>query len=162
MPTSRSAEPQLDIEVLKQFRIIFKSVRRHFQSVESACGVSGSQLWALAKIAETGGIRVTELSKAMAIHQSTASNLIEKLVEKRLVTKSRDPENQRAVRVLLTPEGQAIVDRAPGPYQGLLPDALGRMPYGELRDLRQNLDRLLSLMDHLEAEAGNTPLSDVD
>ena len=50
---AESVETRLDIEVLKQFRIIFKSVRRHFQAIEQVCGISGAQLWALAKIEQS-------------------------------------------------------------------------------------------------------------
>jgi hypothetical protein len=34
--------------VLQKFRLIFKSVKKHFHWVETETGVSGSQLWALA------------------------------------------------------------------------------------------------------------------
>lgn len=157
---SPSASPRLDIEVLKQFRIIIKSVRRHFQTIESACGISGAQLWALAKIGEDPGITVSQLAQEMAIHQSTASNLVEKLVEKQLVCKRRLAEDQRSVLLDLSEGGRKVLGAAPQPFQGLLPDVLGKTPYGELRMLHELLGKLLARMDDLESDAANVHLSE--
>src|SRR5438105_15280012 len=63
------------LEVLEQFRVIVKSIRRHYQDVERRAGVTGAQLWALAQIAEQPGGQVGELARAPAVHQFTASNL---------------------------------------------------------------------------------------
>ncbi|GAB3257987.1 MarR family winged helix-turn-helix transcriptional regulator [Chitinimonas naiadis] len=151
----------LDAEVLKQFRVIFKSVRKHFQSIEDTLAISGSQLWALSAIGETPGLRVTELAKAMSLHQSTASNLIEKLVEQGLVRRERSSSDGRSIRLHISETGKAKLATAPGPVKGLLPDALEKLPHGTLRDLHQNLNVLLSTMSNLDPDAGNsTPLSD--
>lgn len=153
--------PQMDVEVLRQFRIIFKSVRRHFQSVEDAVGVSGSQIWALAKIAEQPGLRVTGLAKAMSIHQSTASNLVESMVGQGLIRRVRGAQDSRVVMLEITEEGQKRLALAPGPVRGVLPDALEKLPYGTLRDLHCNLTQLLSVMDALDAPGADIHLSDM-
>src|SRR3981081_2764965 len=64
------------LDVLEQFRVIFKSVRRHYRSVEERSGISGALLWALAQVAANPGSQVGDLARALAIHQSTASNLL--------------------------------------------------------------------------------------
>jgi DNA-binding transcriptional ArsR family regulator len=75
--------------VLKNFRIIFKSVQRHSAMVEAECGLSGSQLWAMWELLISPGLKVSDLSKAMAIHQSTASNLLDKLEKRELIKRER-------------------------------------------------------------------------
>jgi DNA-binding MarR family transcriptional regulator len=155
-------EEALDVEVLKQFRVIFKSVRKHFQSVEDALGISGAQLWALSCIAEKPGIRVTELARAMTLHQSTTSNLIEKLADLDLVRRERSSADGRIITLYPTESGTIRLEGAPAPVRGLLPDALGRLPYNTLRDLHRSLETLLGTMGNLEESAGeSTPLSDV-
>ena len=167
MPKKPASEPirptvgPLDIEVLKQFRVIFKSIRKHFQSIEDALGISGAQLWALSCIAECPGMRVADLAASMALHQSTTSNLIEKLVEQGLVRRERSREDGRASILFVTEGAQQKLQHAPGPVKGLLPDALTQLPYGTLRDLNACLTVLLSTMEQLDASAGEmTPLSD--
>ena len=61
------------LAVLQEFRLIFKSVRTHFRSVEKFAGVSGAQVWMLSEIRRSPGLRVNDLARAMSIHQSTAS-----------------------------------------------------------------------------------------
>ena len=153
-------EKSLDIEVLKQFRVIFKSIGRHFQSIERTCGISGAQLWALAKIDEIPDITMNRLAEELAIHQTTASNLVDKLVSKELVHKVRQKADQRFVSLALAPEGQQVLAKAPTPLQGLLPDALGKMPYKKLVALYDLLDDLQMLMEHIEEDAGSAPLSE--
>lgn len=151
----------LDLEVLRQFRVIFKSVRRHFQLIEKTVGISGSQLWAAAAIAEHPGIRVTELAKTMSIHQTTASNLVEKLVETGIVKRERSAQDSRMVLLYITELGQNRLEAAPGPMQGILPDALAKMPYSTLTSLHRNLAELLEKMDSLATHGEDTPLADM-
>src|ERR1051325_11439878 len=70
------AEHARRLEVLAQFRVVFKSVRRHYQDVERRSGITGALLWALAEIASRPGTQVGELARALAVHPSTASNLV--------------------------------------------------------------------------------------
>ena len=149
------------LEVLKQFRIIFKSVKAHFQNVEAQCRLSGAQLWALSVIVGQTGIKVSELAKELSIHQSTASNLVERLVSQGLVEKERSREDQRVVRLTPTAAGIGLVRQAPGPAEGVLPDALGHLPKATLDQLQHNLSELIALLQVKEASAENTPLSDI-
>ena len=111
-PAVTDSQREQAMAVLQQFRIVFKSVKKHFQWVEKETGVSGSQLWALAQIAGAPGTSVTELARALAIHQSTASNLIDKLVQRDLARRERESEDQRIVRLYPTKQGKAIVHTA--------------------------------------------------
>ncbi|MDR3410948.1 MAG: MarR family transcriptional regulator [Formivibrio sp.] len=151
----------LDMEVLRQFRMIFKSVRKHFQSIEDKLGISGSLLWALSAVANTPGISVTALAQSMSVHQSTASNIIAKLVELDFVRKERTETDSRVTGLFVTPHGEEQLHQAPGPVRGLLPDALDKLPYRTLRDLNQNLQVLLEQMEALEAQGSETPLADI-
>ncbi|HBZ08040.1 MAG TPA: MarR family transcriptional regulator, partial [Massilia sp.] len=68
-----------ETRVLRQFRIVFNAVKNHFRQVERDAGLGGAQLWALSVIAQSPGIGVTDLARALDIHQSTASNLVRAL-----------------------------------------------------------------------------------
>ena len=141
--------------MLEEFRVIFKTVRRHFRWVEAQAGVTGAQLWVLARVGSEPGIRVTALARALAIHQSTASNLVERLEALRLLERRRAAEDQRVVRLYLSPAGKRVVKRAPGPAEGVLPDALKRLAPAELQALKKQLTRLTQLMP-LKDASGRT------
>src|SRR5215207_8597651 len=80
---SDAAEPAA--RVLRRFRLVFNTVKGHFRAVERKAGISGAQLWALSVVHANPGIGVSELARAMDVHQSTASNLLRALVDKELV-----------------------------------------------------------------------------
>jgi hypothetical protein len=64
------------------------------------------------------------------------------------------------VTMSLTPAGQALLEKAPMPFAGVLPDALASMDVATLARMEQDLSRLI-----LALEAGNTgantPLADL-
>lgn len=151
----------LDVEVLRQFRIIFRSVRRHFQSIEDRLGISGSLLWALAVIDERPGMNVTALAASMSVHQSTASNILAKLIAMNLVRRERQKGDSRVAGLFVTESGRMRLRQAPQPVRGLLPDALGKMPTDVLQRLHDSLGALLEQMDTLETQGEDIPLADI-
>lgn len=158
-PASGSHEERAR-DALRRFRVIFSTVKKHFQDIESKCGVSGAQLWAIAEIAGSPGLRVTELARAMSVHQSTASNLIGELERRKFIRKERG-EDQRVVRLYLTEQGNELVARAPKPMMGVLPDALQRLPEEVLNSLTANMDALIAMMQLKDNAAATKPLSDI-
>jgi DNA-binding MarR family transcriptional regulator len=144
------AQAPLAQAALEEFRHIFAAVRRHFHWVEEQTGVSAAQACLLAHVAERPGIRVTELARELAIHQSTASNLVERLEAARLLKRERDAQDQRVVRLHASALGRRIVEGAPQPLEGLLRYALKQMPERELAPLLEQLRRLVRTMDTLE------------
>lgn len=144
---SDKTAPNLPLEVLGMFRVIFKSASKHFEDIEKSIGVSGAQLWALSEIMEAGTITISNIAKAMSVHQSTASNLVEKLEIHGLVERVRSTQDRRVVEVRMTPVGLDTLAEAPGPYRGILPDALMRMPQNELLELRCTLHKLLGYLE---------------
>jgi DNA-binding MarR family transcriptional regulator len=139
--------------VLRQFRIVFNSVKTHFRQVEREAGVGGAQLWALSVIARRPGIGVTELSRELDIHQSTASNLIKSLTERGLVTAAREGMDRRSVALRISADGEAVLNSAPMPFAGVLPDALSSLDPGTLGRLEEDLGKLIALLEADESSA---------
>jgi DNA-binding MarR family transcriptional regulator len=162
--TPFASEPNVDgraariSEVLKNFRIAFRAVQNHSAWVEAQCGLSGAQLWAMWELLTSPGLKVSELSKAMSIHQSTTSNLLDKLERKGLIKRERKGPDQRVVRLYLSAEGAAIVKRAPHPPQGVLTDALSRLPDEVLEILGKNMECLVAQINMKDEKAAHEPL----
>ena len=148
-------------QVLRQFRVIFSSAKKHFRAVEARCGVTGSQLWALIELRERPGLKVSELADSMSIRPSTASNLLDKLEGRALIRRARSEIDQRVVQVFLTQEGSKVVAKAPTPARGVVPDALGRLPAATLKSLAQDLEALIGKLEVLDSDARLRPLSDI-
>lgn len=154
-PPVEDEQPQ---RVLRQFRIVFNAVKSHFRQVEREAGLGGAQLWALSVIDRHPGIGATGLARELDIHQSTASNLLRGLVERGFVTASREGADRRNVALHLMDTGREVLQRAPMPFAGVLPDALASLDEATLEQLEQNLARLIARLD-VDETAGRTPLS---
>lgn len=151
------ADPAQAARVLRQFRQVFNAVKTHFQQVEKAAGLGGAQLWALSVVAAQPEIGVNQLAKAMDVRQSTASNLVRALAERGLLTAAREGDDRRAVQLRLTKEGRAVLKRAPGPFTGVLPEALAALDTGTLGRMESDLARLIRLLE-VDPAAARIPL----
>jgi len=149
----------LVLETLRKFRIIVGAVRQHSRALEESCGISGTQVWILATIAEQPDIKVSQLGQALSIHVSTASNLLDKLGRAGLIERLRSEEDRRVVRLRLTEAGKAVIERAPKPLTGPVSDALARMPKAALASLDANLQELIGHMSEIDQSAAEEPLS---
>lgn len=148
-------------DALKQFRIIFGTVRQHFREIESSCGISGSQLWLLHEISTHPDLGVSRLAENLAIHQSTCSLLVEKLVKKQLVEKQRLAEDQRKVGLIVTPAGQAVLAKAPQPVDGILPQVLASLDIPALENLNSALSMVINKLDKQSNTLADQPLADL-
>jgi DNA-binding MarR family transcriptional regulator len=133
--------------VLRRFRSVFNAVKTHFQQVEKQAGIGGAQVWALSLIRAEPGIGVGALARAMDVHQTTASNLVRSLVEAGLVESHRSGIDRRAIELKATRAAARVLARVPGPFGGVLPDALGRLDAETLARLDADLEVLLAVLD---------------
>ena len=152
---SRQVTP---LSVLQRFRVLIRTAQRHSQWIERQSGVTGAQLWALQELSQVPGLRVGGLANRMALHQSTASNMIDRLESGGLIRKERTSADQRVVRLYLTDEGAALLGRAPSPARGVLPEALRLLEGEDLSRLQAELDGLLKQIKVLDDGFGMQPL----
>ena len=148
-------------QVLQQFRLIVHSIKRHYRSIEAKSGVGGAQLWALSVIVTRPGITVTGLAMRLALHQSTASNLVNRLCELEFVSKERGGPDQRVVQLHPTAKGRRVLRTAPRPVIGLLQQALMSLPQSRLAALNRELDEVIRRMPRRQARAKAVPLSEL-
>ena len=144
--------------VLRQFRLVFNAIKTHFQQVEKQAGVGGAQVWALSVIRDWPGMGVNDLARSMDVRQPTASNLLRTLVEQDLVEVRKDTRDRRMVQLHLRPGGMRVLKRAPGPFSGVLPQALANLDSATLHRLEADLSRLISGLA-TDAAGANIPLS---
>lgn len=148
-PASSQAfsQPNRPGAILRQFRIVFNAVKTHFQQVETLAGASGAQVWALHVINERPGLRISELARAMDIRQPTASIFVKGLAAQELVTVRRDGQDRRAVQLHATSAGRKLLRKAPGPFAGVLPQAIAELDEQTLAQLEVSLGALIRKLD---------------
>lgn len=155
---SETSKLALEHQTLQAFRMIFSSARLQDSELRKGLGISASQLWALSEIARDEGMRVNDLADRMALHQTTASNLVQALSDKKLIQRKRDTQDQRVAQLMTTAQGRRLLARAPGPGPGLLMDALHQLDNKQLTRLRRALAALLACMQSKVTNAAGEPL----
>lgn len=144
--------------VLRRFRLVFNTVKTHFQQVEREAGVGGAQLWALSLVRANPGLGINSLARAMDIHQTTASNLVKLLVRAEMLVAEKNGPDRRMVQLRLLPAGARVLRKAPGPFAGVLPGALARLDPETLRRLDSDLSALIDEL-HIDDRAAGIPLA---
>jgi DNA-binding MarR family transcriptional regulator len=161
LPPANSTAHLLPMDVLQQFRLIFGSMRQYFRLVEERCGMSGSQMWVLQEVQRTPEIGIGELATRLGVHQSTCSLLVDKLVASGCLIKKRQTADQRRVGLCLDASGLAALAALPGPAEGILPEALSKLPVVSLKTLHINLEELILHLPGKDESCAGTPLSEL-
>ena len=93
-------------------RLTKELIRRYqFRDWNQICcyGISISQSHILDVLAEAGDLTMQQLARRMFKSVSTMTRVVAQLVKRGHVTRRKDPEDGRVVRVAITPQGKAIV-----------------------------------------------------
>jgi DNA-binding MarR family transcriptional regulator len=155
---SKAHRREVELEALQTFRIIFGSARRYDASVRRISGIPGSLLWALSVIAQRDDMTVGGLGASMALHQTTASNLVNALATRGLIVRTRSDKDRRVVRLSVTSKGRKVLRRGPRPYAGLLRDGLARLDTERLSKLLKGLSGLVAEMHSASRTAAGQTL----
>lgn len=156
---NKGNKQQLSIQVLKKFRIVYGSVRQHLREVEQDCGVTGAQLWIMQEVSASSGIGISELAERLSIHQSTCSQLVEKLVAQDLIIKERSKKDQRRVGLRLNEVTAKPRLKDSCPAEGVLLDALAALSPDVTQSLQMELEKVIEQLKIRDNKLAEKPLS---
>ncbi len=159
-PSKAAPAAATTAQVLRRFRIVFNAVRGHFKQIEKQVGLGGAQVWALSLVRDNPGIGVGKIAENMDVHQSTASNLVKALLRRELISLDKGVEDRRSVRLHILPAGMDVLRQVSGPFEGVLPIALGQLSETTLRRLDKDLDKLIQILK-ADEQAGSIPLAEL-
>jgi DNA-binding MarR family transcriptional regulator len=86
-------------------------------AIDALPAVSTSEARALIELVSARGIAQGELAGLLGLEKSTVSRLAAGLERKGWIRRGRDEDNQRYVRLYLTPEGRAVAGRVWAAWQ---------------------------------------------
>jgi DNA-binding MarR family transcriptional regulator len=118
--------------------------------------VSASEARALIELISARGIAQGELAGLLGLEKSTVSRLAAGLERKGWVRRGRDGDNQRYVRLYLTPEGRAVAVQVWGAWQSRQARILGALSAEERAGLTAGLRGLVRGLT-AEGLLGDTP-----
>jgi DNA-binding MarR family transcriptional regulator len=114
-------------------------------------GVSAAQVSVLMKLRLYGDLSISGLASLMGLGLPNVTGIVDRLEERGLVERHRDPDDRRVVRVRLTESGCRIPDGMDGLQRDLLGRVLAAMD-------RASLERCIRVVEDVESEAGPAPV----
>ena len=97
--------------------------------------ISLQQYRALVVLASRGPQRPVDLAQALGVDPSTTTRLCDRLVDKRLISRRRQGDDRRAVRLDLAAAGRRLVDRVTAARRNEIEKILTRVPAQKRKDL---------------------------
>jgi len=134
-------------EILQGLRQVVKALEDGSRELYLQYGLTSSQLWLLRTLETSGPLPAGALARQLAIHPSTLTALAERLERRGLISRVRETEDRRFVRLRLTPAGVRLTARSPATPQGKLVRALEALPAARLRQLRGAVADLVNALD---------------
>jgi len=131
----------LDRQVCFALAVASRNVIALYRPLLEPMGLTHPQYLVMLALWEEAPLRVTELARRISLEPATLSPLLKRLEAGGLVTRARDPHDDRALAISLTPEGRRLRSRA----EAIPPAIMARLGMGldELSALRDGLTRLI-------------------
>jgi DNA-binding MarR family transcriptional regulator len=136
---------------LKSARQVFDSIRRivrvlrlSARHTEKAFGLSAAQLFVLHKLAEGHRPQTpSELAEKALTDQSSVSVVVQRLVDRGYVLRTRSARDGRSFDLTLTDTGRRIVRKSPDSTQDRLLGAMLKMPPARTKQLADLMEELV-------------------
>ncbi|HWX60966.1 MarR family transcriptional regulator [Bradyrhizobium sp.] len=122
---------------------------RVYKPLLDRLGVTYPQYLVMLALWERDGVPVKDIGERLFLDSGTLTPLLKRLEAARLVKRARSREDERQVLVALTPQGQALKEKARGVPPAIL--AASGCSLGELTAMKRNL---IALRDQLNAAVG--------
>ena len=124
------------------------AMTRIYRPLLEALGLTYPQYLAMLLLWEEDGRSMKALGERLGLDSGTLTPLLKRLEGQGLVSRARDPQDERLVRIRLTPEGAALRDKAE-----CLPTHIAAAAGCSVEELASLRDALLKLRDDLNRAA---------
>jgi len=130
--------------ILNSIRQLVRALRLFDRQAQSRYGVTAAQMFVLHAIDQEEGLSLNELAARTATDQSSASVVVQRLVESGHVLRSARAEDRRRIELRLTPKGRAVIRKAPPPAQQKILATVAAMPPRERKQFAALLEGFVS------------------
>jgi MarR family transcriptional regulator, organic hydroperoxide resistance regulator len=133
---------KLDRQVCFALAVASRNVIALYRPLLEPMGLTHPQYLVMLALWEDSPMRVSDLARRLSLEPATLSPLLKRLEASGMVSRDRDPVDERALAVSLTRKGAAARKRAERIPPAII-DRLG-MSIGELEAMRDSLTRVIA------------------
>jgi DNA-binding MarR family transcriptional regulator len=136
----------MDAELLARLRGVIPRLARQFNETSTGEDLTPTQYSVLALVRARGPLGLAELTELEGLNPTMLSRIVKALDERGLIRRLPNPNDMRAARVEVTPEGELVAGRVREQRTRVLSECLERLP-------PQTVDLLLAAVPAMEALA---------
>ncbi len=139
--------------ILQLLRKITRAIDLHSRRLASQFGLTGPQLVCLRVLKNRGVLTPSKLAREVSLSQGTITGIIDRLLNRGLVTRDRSRIDRRSVSVDITKEGLKIISNAPSPLQESFALKLRTLPQENQLVIHTILEQIVRMMDAEKLDA---------
>jgi DNA-binding MarR family transcriptional regulator len=140
----------MDNELVVRLRAVIPRLSRVLNDTSTGEGLTPTQYSVLALVRGRGPIGLAELTELEGVNPTMLSRIVKALDERGLIRRMPDPDDMRAARVAVTPEGEQVHDRVRNQRTRVLSDCLHGLPPDTTATLLKAVPDLEALAEALK------------
>ncbi|HMN95160.1 MAG TPA: MarR family winged helix-turn-helix transcriptional regulator [Phycisphaerales bacterium] len=160
-PAAVPTSAELEDRIAMALRHVFRAIELHSGHLLDRCSLTGPQLAVLRAVARLQPAPMGGVARSIHLSHATVSGIVDRLVARGLVTRTRSDDDRRATLLSLTTAGQTLLATSPP----ILPDAfragLTRIPDWDRLHLLSVLERVSEMMT-TSATCESRPVTSAD
>lgn len=140
-------------EVLISLRRLIRAIDLHSRYLSKHFGLTGPQLIILRELNKAGEMSPGEMAASVSLSQATVTGITDRLVKRRLITKTRSEIDRRRVVIQPTDACRKLLSQAPPPIQESFLDQFDQLEEWEQSMILSSLQRLVRMVDAKDIHA---------
>jgi DNA-binding MarR family transcriptional regulator len=138
-------------DVLHEWINIFRrNLMGNFYTYAKNNGLTMAQFGAMLRIYHKGACGVSDIGSDLGVTNSAASQMLERLVQLKLITRTEDPNDRRVKQIVLTEKGTRIFQESNQAFENWLVHLAQTMTSEEQEQVRNSLVILIDKVHQLE------------
>jgi len=139
------AAPRLDatLDFMRMLWTIENALQSTSKRMAARIGVTGPQRLVLKIVAKFPDISAKEVAHLLRLHPSTVTGILQRLVDKQLLSRDRHPADGRRARLRTRAAARPLIRGRKGTVESAVARALARMPRASVRGARLVLSAIV-------------------
>jgi MarR family transcriptional regulator, lower aerobic nicotinate degradation pathway regulator len=141
---SRSEKEEQIVRAMDSLRRLVRALGASSRTARGSGRISGAQLFALRQVAASPGIHIGDLARRTMARQSSVSELVARMVDRGLITRTVSEDDARQANLHLTKAGKRAISDSGDLAQEKLISGLEALPSSKRAALAEAMEAWLS------------------
>lgn len=146
MDINNNNNNDLSEEILVTLRQIVRAMSIYSKSLDKHFGLTYPQLLILHELFQSDQIAIGEIARKISLSQATVTDIIDRLIIKDLVTRTKNSLDRRQVLIKISPNGKNIINKKPSLLQKDFLAKFDKLQKWEQHLLLSSVERIALMM----------------